>query len=260
MLHAVRMFTHASRISFATAALLAGSLLAANPASADDADCSVVDLSPATVTVGVSLKARVTFDVGTDCDEDADVNWYLTFNQAGATAPYTGPLLANFQVALWSKYTYIPGGAYTWKVDPKGYAGLYNVDIYAFIGDESDQITLPASTQPVTVLHRTTFGSTFNASPEPRRVGDTIHITGKLKYANWNSGAYEGVGEYVMLQFRPAGSDDYQDVKKVWDNGVDARTTVRATKTGTWRYHYAGDPANLTGASNSKGDTVKVTR
>jgi hypothetical protein len=117
---------------------------------------------------------------------------------------------------------------------------------------------LPYSQQTFTVLHRTTFGATFNAAPEPRPVGSRIKITAKLRYANWATQRYEGFGALVTLQFRPDGSDDYVDVKQVWTDGAQVNTSVTAERSGTWRYHFAGDPKNLTAASNSKGDRVIV--
>lgn len=44
------------------------------------------------------------------------------------------------------------------------------------------------------------------------------------------------------------------------DNGSGASTTVKVTKTGSWRYHYLGDPETATAASYSKADTVVVKR
>jgi hypothetical protein len=237
---------------------LTASVAATSAASADQPDCSVVDVSPSTVAVGITDRANVTWDVGTDCDEDADVNWYLTFVIPGADYYGSGPMLANFQPPWYSKYSYIPDGKYVWQVSKDAYAGPYDVYVNAFVGDDTGDY-LPAQKQTVNVLHRTTFGSTFNASPEPRRVGDKLNITGDLMYANWDTQKYQGFGEYVTLQFRPLNSDDYQDVKRVWDNGVAAKTSVRVTKSGTWRYHYEGDPGNKTAPSNSKGDTVMVT-
>ena len=240
------------------AALVAGSTLAPTPASAATADCSVQDLTPHTIPVGISLKAPVVFKVDTDCPEGSVLSWYLTFDQEGATQPYTGPILTNVYEPHPVRPIYAPGGAYTWGVSGSGYAGPYQVTINSYIGDVADNMLLPRATLPVSVLHRTTFGTSFNASPEPRRVGQKIKITGQLTYANWATATYDNLGGPVMLQFRPAGKKIYQDVKLVQDNGSGANTTVKAAKTGSWRYHFLGDPATATAESYSKADTVVV--
>ncbi len=251
------------------AALLAGSALATAPAIAAPelvrvppppmADCSVVDLSPDAIAVGISLKARVTFDVGTDCDEDTDIHWNLDFDKPGPQTGPTGPRLTNTKPDPSSKRTYIPGGEYTWGAG--GYAGVYNVRVGAWINEGQDLQYLGSDDEKrtLTILRRTTFGSTFNAYPEPRRAGSKMKITGKVKTANWQTKKYEGFATGVTLQFRPDGSDDYQDIKGVWTNGAAANTTVTVQQSGTWRYHYAGDPQNFIAASNSKGDRVVVT-
>jgi hypothetical protein len=253
----IAMHIRRFRLPLLVAALVAGSTLAATPASAVPADCSVLDLTPKTIPVGISLKAPVVFTVATDCPADSVVNWYLAFNRDDATGPYTGPLLANFDIGHDPKPTPAPGGAYTWDVSQYG-AGGYQVTISAFIGPSTDDVDLPRATLPVAVLHRTTFGSSFNASPEPRRVGQKIKITGQLTYANWKTATYDNLTGPVMLQFRPAGKTSYQDVKLVQDTGSGANTTVKAVKTGSWRYHFLGDPANDIAASYSKADTVVV--
>jgi hypothetical protein len=235
-------------------------VLAAAPASAEPAGCSVLDLNPKTIEVGVDRQTPVVFDVVTDCPADSVVHWYLTFDQVGATGPYTGPILANFVVPPGSRPISAPGGAYTWNVTQYPYAGPYRVTVNAFLGDDADNIDLPRAVLPISVLHRTTFGTSFDASPKPRRVGQTININGRLTYANWNTAGYDGLSANVMLQFRPAGSAAYQDVKLVSDNGSGAATTVPATRTGSWRYFFPGDPATGTAASYSRSDTVVVFR
>jgi hypothetical protein len=230
-------------------------------ASAAEADCTVLDLSPSMVAMGVTNSAKVQFDVGTDCEEDAEVKWYLTISWPDADYMGSGPMVANFQPPPNTRHTYIPDGIYTWHHSGMHgddmRTGVMNVGIDAFIGESQEEgENLPHATQTITLLHRTSWGSTFNASPDPRRRGDKIKIVGKLKYANWQEQRYQGFGSWVMLQFRPAGEDEYSNVKWVWHDGVQAKTTVRANRTGTWRYRFTGDAANA--PSNSKGDTVVV--
>jgi hypothetical protein len=241
--------------SLSAAALLTATVAVTSPATAA-ADCSVVDFAPATVAMGIGSFTNVQFDVGTDCEEDAEVFWYL--KAAWPDAPtVSAPMVANFEPPAGSGYTHIPGGKYQWPRATDQRAGVMDVGITAYVDVPDDpENALPVVSEKITVLHRTTFGSTFNASPEPRRKGQTIKIVGQVKYADWTNNRYKGFGTYVMLQFRPLGAEEYSNVKWVWNNGVEARTKVKAVKSGTWRYRYYGDAANA--AVNSKGDYVVV--
>ncbi|WP_225079749.1 hypothetical protein [Streptomyces sp. CoT10] len=99
---------------------------------------------------------------------------------------------------------------------------------------------------------------TVNASPEPVSKGRTITVTGKVTRANWETRKYASYGgRLVSLQFKAAGTASYTTVKKVYANGSgNLRTTVKASKTGTWRWVYYGD--TTTGPSTSSGDNVVV--
>ncbi|MBL3669401.1 hypothetical protein JL475_26140 [Streptomyces sp. M2CJ-2] len=99
---------------------------------------------------------------------------------------------------------------------------------------------------------------TVNASPEPVSKGGTITVTGKVTRANWETRKYASYGgRLVSLQFKPAGTSSYTTVKKVYANGSGVlRTTVKASKTGTWRWVYYGN--TTTGPSTSSGDNVVV--
>ncbi|MFF0780890.1 hypothetical protein [Streptomyces sp. NPDC003720] len=99
---------------------------------------------------------------------------------------------------------------------------------------------------------------TVNASPEPVSKDRTITVTGKVTRANWETKKYASYGgRLVNLQFKPAGTASYTTVKKVYANGSgDLRTTVKASKTGTWRWLYHGNAT--TGPSTSSGDNVVV--
>ncbi|MDX3608016.1 hypothetical protein PV702_16530 [Streptomyces sp. FL06-04B] len=99
---------------------------------------------------------------------------------------------------------------------------------------------------------------TVNASPEPVAKGRTITVTGKVTRANWETRKYASYGgRHVSLQFKPAGSASYTTVKKVYADGSgNLKTTVKASRTGTWRWVYYGN--TTTGASTSSGDTVVV--
>ncbi|MFJ7329435.1 hypothetical protein ACIQVN_24745 [Streptomyces cyaneofuscatus] len=99
---------------------------------------------------------------------------------------------------------------------------------------------------------------TVNAAPEPVAKGKTITVTGKVTRANWETRKYAVYGgRHVALQFKPSGAASYTTVKKVYANGSGAlKTTVKASKTGTWRWAYYGN--TTTGASMSPGDHVVV--
>ncbi|MEU9188558.1 hypothetical protein AB0D14_29295 [Streptomyces sp. NPDC048484] len=97
-----------------------------------------------------------------------------------------------------------------------------------------------------------------NASPEPVTEGRTITVTGKVTRANWETKKYVSYeGRLVSLQFKPTGATSYTTVKKVYANGSGGlKTTVEASKTGTWRWAYNGN--TTTGPSTSAGDNVVV--
>ncbi len=99
---------------------------------------------------------------------------------------------------------------------------------------------------------------TVNASPEPVVKGKTLTVTGKVTRANWETRKYGTYGgRLVNLQFKPAGATSYTTVKTVYANGSGSlKTTVKASKSGTWRWAYNGN--STTGPSKSSGDYVAV--
>ncbi|MFG2112879.1 hypothetical protein ACGFRB_09600 [Streptomyces sp. NPDC048718] len=96
------------------------------------------------------------------------------------------------------------------------------------------------------------------ASPKPVAKGGTLTVTGKVTRANWETQKYVSYeGRKVSLQFKPAGTTSYTSVKTVYANGKgDLKTTVKASKAGTWRWMYGGN--TTTGGSTSAGDYVVV--
>lgn len=97
-----------------------------------------------------------------------------------------------------------------------------------------------------------------NASPEPVTKGRTITVTGKVTRADWQKRKYVSYADrLVNRQFKPSGSASYTTVKQVRANSTGSlRTTVKASKTGTWRWQYYGN--TTTGPSTSTGDNVVV--
>lgn len=99
---------------------------------------------------------------------------------------------------------------------------------------------------------------TVNASPEPVAKDRTITVTGKVTRADWETRKYVSYGgRLVSLQFKASGAAAYTTVKKVYANGSGGlKTTVKASRTGTWRWVYHGNAT--TGPSTSSGDDVVV--
>lgn len=133
-------------------------------------------------------------------------------------------------------------------------AGVWKVAGQVYFKDGSKDVDATG----LTVHVKRDSHLTVNAAPEPIAKGKTLTVTGKVTRANWETRKY-GVygGRQVNLQFKPAGASAYTMVKEVQANGSGAlRTTVKASKTGTWRWAYVGD--TTTGASVSLGDYVVV--
>ncbi|MCX4447682.1 hypothetical protein ACIOEZ_00890 [Streptomyces sp. NPDC087866] len=109
-----------------------------------------------------------------------------------------------------------------------------------------------------TTLVQRASKQTVNASPEPVKKGKTITVTGWLSRANWDDFKYHGyTSQSVKLQFRKKGSSTYTTVKTVKTNNKgDAKTTVKATVDGYWRYSFAG--TSTTPAATATGDYVDV--
>ncbi|SED27252.1 hypothetical protein SAMN05216482_6739 [Streptomyces sp. PAN_FS17] len=133
-------------------------------------------------------------------------------------------------------------------------AGAWKVAARVFFkGDGGD-----TDDEGLTVHVKRNSRLTVNASPEPVAKDKTITVTGKVTRANWETRRYASYGgRLVSLQFKPSGAASYTTVKKVYANSSgDLRTTVKASKTGTWRWAYYGN--TTTGPSMSSGDNVVV--
>jgi hypothetical protein len=99
---------------------------------------------------------------------------------------------------------------------------------------------------------------TADASPEPVAKGKTITVKGKLTRADWDSSSYKGyTGQKAVLQFRVEGSKTYTNVKAITSGtGGALSTTVKASKSGYYRYVFAG--TTTTAAATATGDFIKV--
>lgn len=98
---------------------------------------------------------------------------------------------------------------------------------------------------------------TANAAPEPVVKGRTLTVKGKLTRANWATGTYTGYKDQkVVLQFKADGGA-YANVRTITSGtGGALSTTVKAGKSGTYRFVFAGTAT--TGAKTSAGDHVTV--
>ncbi|MEV5322392.1 hypothetical protein AB0K92_32960 [Streptomyces sp. NPDC052687] len=133
-------------------------------------------------------------------------------------------------------------------------AGAWKVAARVFFkGDGGD-----TDDEGLTVHVKRNSRLTVNASPEPVAKDKTITVTGKVTRANWETRKYASYGgRLVSLQFKPSGAASYTTVKKVYASSSGGlSTTVKASKTGTWRWAYFGN--TTTGPSTSSGDTVVV--
>lgn len=133
-------------------------------------------------------------------------------------------------------------------------AGAWKVAARVFFkGDGGD-----TDDEGLTVHVKRNSRLTVNASPEPVAKDKTITVTGKVTRANWETRKYASYGgRLVSLQFKPSGAASYTTVKKVYASSSGGlSTTVKASKTGTWRWAYFGN--TTTGPSTSSGDNVVV--
>jgi hypothetical protein len=242
----------------------------ASAASAQDepVTCTIVDTSPDTIVLGV-VPQQVQFAVNTDCDGEHPVSWSVKAENYHGSAHVSWLAVCNYnRPPDGSIFDCTHGGSTMMNMVGTGdWAGndmagtthpLYS---YAFYDADGDNFadhgeTSDQSTGSFTVLRQTTFGSSFDASPTSRRRGHKVTFSGQVQRANWDTGAYENYSTLLTLQFRPAGASRYQNVKQVWDDGVSATTTVKVTRSGSWRYHVAG--SSTEGASNSNHEYVRV--
>ncbi|MEV5842936.1 hypothetical protein AB0M32_13305 [Streptomyces sp. NPDC051985] len=152
------------------------------------------------------------------------------------------------------EYLYDSADATTWKA-----AGLYaHFDATVsddFLSSESD-VAIWGNLTTAKVQRAAKL--TVNATPEPAIMGKTITVKGKLTRANWETGKYSGYkGQKVVLQFRTEGTSAYKNVKGITSGtGGALSTTVKATKTGYYRFVFAG--TTTTAAAKATGDHIEV--
>ncbi len=257
----------------ATAALATTSLLLAGPAhAADPQPCTITEILPRQAVIGI-VGQRVQFGVRTTCD-DQDVKFAVRGFGLGTSAHafwiaacnyiYTGP--TNYDCAnggsgvvnpipgITRGFDFVPGN------DLAGPTPIYAtafVDVnHNNFQDSADDIAMDAVNGTVTLLRETSFGDTFDATPEPVRKGKSIKVSATLSTADWSTGTWAGVDADVKVQFKAAGENRYHTVKTVTATGGELKTTVKAERSGSWRAVYSG--SGTIAASTSGSDYVKV--
>ena len=256
----------------ATTALAATSLLLSGPAHAADTDqCTITETLPQKAVIGI-VGQRVQFGVKTTCD-DQDVKFAVRSRGLGTSAHafwiaacnyiYTGPTNDDCSQGGSGVINPIPGITVGFDFVPgNDLAGTNPLEVTAFVDanhnrfqDDGD-IAMDGLSSTITLLRQTDFGPTFDASPEPVRKGRSIKLSATLSTADWSTGTWTGVDASVKVQFKGAGQKGYQTVKTVTAKAGELKTSVKATRSGSWRAVYSG--SDTIAGSTSGSDYVKV--
>jgi hypothetical protein len=202
--------------------------------SAQASECRITGISPSRVVVGLSPVSRDWAVRTTGCTAR---DWYLAIDMATVRA-FRGAAGESVHPSLLIE----------------GSAGRTSADTFA----TSDSGARTQAQVPFTLLRRTSFGSSFDASPEPVRAGAAIRLTAKLSIVKWTIEEYIGYGERsVAVQFKPDGAPHYRTVKTVSsDHHGLVDTTVTTTRDGRFRLHYAG--GSVAAGATSRSDRVEL--
>jgi hypothetical protein len=257
----------------ATAALASTTLALAGPAhaTAGSAPCTITDVLPHQVVIGTAGE-RVQFGVRTTCDDQdikfsvrgaligtsAHTFWFAACNYDYFQGPtnfdctHGGSGVINPIGGTYRGYDFIPGNDLT---------GPNPIYASAFVdanhnNKDDDGSHLDALASTITLLRKTQFGDTFDASPERVRKGKPINVSATLSTADWNTGTWAGVDATVKIQFKAAGKRKYRTVKTVTAPAGQLDTSVTATRSGYWRAYYPGSDA--TSISFSDHEYVRV--
>lgn len=221
---------------------LALALVPAAGAQADPSHCTVTGYAPARVVMGAS-PVQATFSVTTTgCTRDI---WVVSLSRF--------PLLDLIDIE--------PTGNFSPVGLTNAAAGPAPATVVATGVEDGPNDGLAWLDTEFSLLRRSTFSTTFNASPEPVAQGGAISIKGQLARASWNGSAKANyvtyAGRTVRVQFKATGTSTYVTVKTVTTSSTgQISTTVPAVRTGTWRLHYGGN--STTAGTDSSGDNVIV--
>ncbi len=234
--------------------------------------CKITGYSPSTIVLGTTAK-KTTFKVSvTGCTVNA---WYLEVGpfvngvpaslvgRAGDNIWFYEDNAAGEQVKVTPKPT-ISLAPRSLRNDD---AGKWTPGVYALAygnedpADTEELVVDPAEVlKPLTLKRQATFGKTFNATPEPVKKGKKLTLKATLSRVNWNGAKtlkYVGFNGKAQVQFKAAGATTYKTVKTVQATTKGKiSTTVKATKSGSWRLVYAG--VSTTAPATSVADAVKV--
>jgi hypothetical protein len=233
------------------------------------ADCTITAAGPQTVVVG-STPEPVQFYVDTKCDAAGNVKWSVQAENiphsphvswlAACTYQYSGPAVFDCS----------HGGATT--VDPfRIAADQLNVDdlagtmhpLYAFAFQDTNANNRFDSDEPndqftttFTLLRQTRFDGPLRVSQGEPRAGKKVTLRARIVRANWTTGKDQALDAPVLLQFRPNGGSDFQDVATVFSDRGHARARIRVQTSGEWRFAYAGSPTDAESVSAVVAVTV----
>lgn len=256
-----------------------------NRAATDGDDCSITGFSPAKVTVGLTPKT-VPFGVTTTCDDaDHAMKWAVTGDLypgsvhvswfGACTYAYAGP---SVLACPDGQVKFDLAGTGTFKGNAM--AGKQNVNIYAFDDanrnnrDDDTSYQCDANgencvytasgrdtmTSTFELLRRTSWGSTFQATPGSVQKGGSIVLTGQLTEANWDTGKNAKTAPAVKLQFQANGETKFRSVRSIAaadpSAGPLTSTTVTAKRSGSFRFAYAGDSTHAASTSTAVHVTV----
>jgi hypothetical protein len=226
-------------IGLAAAAVVAMSLVSAGGAQAAPAKCTIKSFKPGKFVVA-DTDTTQTFSVKTTgCRQKS---WQAELRQ-GRTS--FGVIATKAE----SVVTFDP------TLMDDTLAGKYELKITV----TSTTNTKSSRTLPFNITRRSTFGTSFNMGPEPTTAGSTLKVVGQLKRVSWSeTPKYVAYGKRsVQLQFKASGTKKFVSKKTLaTDASGKIAATIKVTKSGTWRLHYAGN--TTTGPADSNTDAISV--
>jgi hypothetical protein len=238
---AVRYGRPVGLVAAAALALSTVSTTGAQAAPAAPSQCTVESYTPTSVVVGSSA-VSATFAVhATGCTVAV---WAIGFEALDAVP-----------TSIKKKVSISPTVLTNADAGAKGAAVLA-------LGTEDAEDADPAELDTTfSLLRRSTWGTTFNATPEPVVKGARITVKGTLTRVSWNGKKKSTYGPYgsrlVDIQFQAPGTTTWVTIKSVTTGKTGKlNSTVKAITTGTWRLHFKGN--SVSGAANSKTDKVVV--
>jgi hypothetical protein len=124
-----------------------------------------------------------------------------------------------------------------------------------FDGDEPSE----RSVTSFTLLRRTQFVGPLRVSRGEVRPNKKITLRARITRADWTTGRDQALDAPVVLQFRPAGSSDFQDVTTMATDRGEARARIRVQTSGDWRFAFAGSSTDAGSTSPTATVTLATT-